>query len=137
MSLKSIFRMAIISRVILICWFIVLLQFPQKTYPIEVNLPFTEVAQSADLIFTGTVAKQECYLNEQQTLIMTEVIFEDVQIVHSKTTLFKKILLLSPLPMQEVALKNFVSIPVIRHLFAMARDIFYLLVMMGKSILIP
>jgi hypothetical protein len=49
----------------------------------QINLSFAEVARSADLIFIGTVENQESRFNEQQTLIITEVLFSDIVIVHS------------------------------------------------------
>jgi hypothetical protein len=56
---------------------------PQKTLAMEMNLPFAEVAQNADLVFIGTAAKQESRFNAQQSLIFTEVLFEDIHIVHA------------------------------------------------------
>jgi len=52
-------------------------------FAMQVNVPLGEVAQEADLIFIGTVEQQESYFNQQQTLIMTEVLFKDMVIVHS------------------------------------------------------
>lgn len=49
----------------------------------QVNLSFAEVAQGADLIFIGTVENQESRFNDQQTIIITEVLFSDIVIIHS------------------------------------------------------
>ena len=49
----------------------------------QLHLTFTEVAQSADLVFAGTAERMESRFNPQGTFIITEVFFRDIQVVHS------------------------------------------------------
>lgn len=51
----------------------------------SLKLSFTEIAGSADLIFVGTVENLESRFNDQQNLIITEVLFSDIAIIHSTT----------------------------------------------------
>ncbi|MFC2169645.1 CFI-box-CTERM domain-containing protein [Acidobacteriota bacterium] len=47
------------------------------------RLPFEEIAQSADLIFIGTVEGQEIRINELGNMILTDVFFKDIDIIHA------------------------------------------------------
>ncbi|MDY0297455.1 MAG: hypothetical protein RB296_09070 [Acidobacteriota bacterium] len=49
----------------------------------QLKLEFAEVAQSADLIFVGTVDRMETRFNPQGTFIITEVFFRDIMVIHS------------------------------------------------------
>ncbi|MCK4764062.1 MAG: hypothetical protein KAW12_17820 [Candidatus Aminicenantes bacterium] len=66
-----------------ICLSIFLIIPADSTFAMQANLPFAEIAQSADIIFAGTVESRDSYFNPQQTLIFTEVIFSDISVVHS------------------------------------------------------
>jgi fibronectin type 3 domain-containing protein len=48
-----------------------------------VHVPFEEAAQTADLIFVGTVEKQQSRLNEKNTMIFTDVDFTNISIVYA------------------------------------------------------
>lgn len=52
-------------------------------YPMQLKLSFEEVAQTADLVFVGTVEKQNSRLNEKHTTVFTDVSFKDVVVVHA------------------------------------------------------
>ncbi|MFC2169561.1 hypothetical protein ACFLRM_03195 [Acidobacteriota bacterium] len=58
--------------------FLVWTGFPQAMFP---KLPFEEVAQSADLIFVGTVEMQQSRINELGNMILTDVFFKDIEVV--------------------------------------------------------
>jgi hypothetical protein len=47
----------------------------------QLKLAFEEVAQSADLVFVGTVEKQNARINESKSMIFTDVVFKDIMIV--------------------------------------------------------
>ena len=49
----------------------------------QLKLSFTEVAQTADLIFIGTVSEQRTRLNDKRTMVFTDVLFKDIQIIHA------------------------------------------------------
>ena len=49
----------------------------------QLSLPFEEVAQSSDLIFIGTVERQISRLNDQNTMIFTDVFFKEIVIIHA------------------------------------------------------
>lgn len=80
MSLKSFFKVSVVLK--LMCLLIVLVLSMNRIYAVCPDVPFEEVAQTADIIFIGTAAEQESYFNQQQTLIFTEVLFDDITIVH-------------------------------------------------------
>jgi hypothetical protein len=48
----------------------------------QLKLDFEEIAQNSDLIYIGTVEKQNCRLNEKG-LIVTDVYFTNIEIVHA------------------------------------------------------
>lgn len=47
------------------------------------KLAFEEIAQSADLIFTGTVESQTSRVNSQGRMILTDVIFKEVTVINA------------------------------------------------------
>jgi hypothetical protein len=49
----------------------------------HVRVSFAEVAQTADLVFVGTVASQSSRLNEKGTMAYTDVTFADVEVVNA------------------------------------------------------
>ncbi len=49
----------------------------------QIKLSLEEIAQTADLIFVGTVTHQETRLNDQKTMVFTDVTFRDIQVVHA------------------------------------------------------
>jgi hypothetical protein len=49
----------------------------------QLKLSFAEVAQTADLIFIGTVSEQSSRVNDKRTMIFTDVVFRAIQIVHA------------------------------------------------------
>lgn len=49
----------------------------------QIKLPLEEVAQNADLIFIGTVEKQDSRFNDQKSMIFTDLLFKDIQVVHA------------------------------------------------------
>lgn len=49
----------------------------------QLKLSFTEVAQTADLIFIGTVSEQSSRLNDKRTMVFTDVLFKDLEIIHA------------------------------------------------------
>jgi len=48
------------------------------------KLLFKEVIQKADIIFIGTVDKQECFQNKMKTMIYTDVTFSNLEIISVK-----------------------------------------------------
>jgi len=54
-----------------------------KALAIFVDVPFEEAAQTADLIFVGTVEKQQFRVNEKNTMVFTDVDFTDINIIHA------------------------------------------------------
>src|SRR4051812_19999518 len=51
----------------------------------QLSLSFAEVAQTADIIFIGTVSQQSTRINDKRTMIFTDVTFKDIQIIHATT----------------------------------------------------
>ena len=51
-------------------------------YGLHPKLSLEEIAQNADLIFVGTVTRQNSHYNAQRTMIETDVTFTDVRIEH-------------------------------------------------------
>jgi hypothetical protein len=51
----------------------------------QIKLSLDEIAQTADLIFVGTVMDQSTRANDRKTMIFTDVTFGDVQVVHATT----------------------------------------------------
>jgi hypothetical protein len=47
------------------------------------ELSFAEIAQTAHLIFIGTVTKQNCRWNEKHTMIFSDIYFKDIDVIHS------------------------------------------------------
>ncbi len=56
---------------------------PRTAAGMEPRVSFNEVAQTADLIFIGTVVDQGCRLNDRQTMVFTDVFFDDISILHA------------------------------------------------------
>jgi hypothetical protein len=55
----------------------------------QIALPFAEVAQTANLIFVGTVESQSARMNDNGNMIFTDVTFADVEVVNA-TSLSKQ-----------------------------------------------
>jgi hypothetical protein len=55
----------------------------------EIKVPFAEVAQTANLIFIGTVESQSARMNDNRSMIFTDVTFADVEVVNA-TSLSKQ-----------------------------------------------
>jgi hypothetical protein len=51
----------------------------------QLKLSFAEIAQTADIIFVGTVAEQSTRMNEKRTMIFTDVTFKDIQVINATT----------------------------------------------------
>jgi hypothetical protein len=49
----------------------------------HLTVPFEEIAQTADLVFIGTVENQECRFNVARTMIFTDVTFGNIEIIAS------------------------------------------------------
>ncbi|MFQ6092289.1 MAG: hypothetical protein ACE5OR_06345, partial [bacterium] len=71
-------------------FFLLSLLVPQNVSGLQIHLSFEEVAQTADLIFVGTAAQESCWVNQQQTMIFTDVLFEDISLVHAKRSSLQK-----------------------------------------------
>jgi hypothetical protein len=67
-----------LSRILLLVVFALASSAVQAQY---LKLPFEEVAQTADLIFIGTVDSQSSRLNDRKTMIFTDITFRDVTVV--------------------------------------------------------
>ena len=52
-------------------------------YGLHPKLSLEEIAQNADLIFVGTVTRQNSHYNARRTAIETDVTFSDVRIEHA------------------------------------------------------
>ena len=52
----------------------------RSDYPL---VPFREIVHTADLIFIGTVDRQECRLNEGSKFIVTDVFFREITVLHA------------------------------------------------------
>ena len=52
-------------------------------YAVQLKLSLNEIAQTADLIFIGTVQSQSSRYTDARTAIQTDVVFQDIQEVHS------------------------------------------------------
>ena len=46
------------------------------------KLSIAEIAQTADIIFIGTVTGKPCRFSPKGTMIFTDVVFEDIQLIH-------------------------------------------------------
>lgn len=49
------------------------------------KLAFKEIAQTADLIFVGTVAREENRVNDNGSMAVTDVFFSDLTLIHATT----------------------------------------------------
>jgi hypothetical protein len=71
--------------VVLICSaFLFALLTPRDVSGIQMHLSFPEVAQTADLVFVGTAVQESCWINQQQSMIFTDVLFGDISVVYAK-----------------------------------------------------
>ena len=52
-------------------------------YAVQLKLSLDEISQTADLIFIGTVQSQSSRYTATGTAIQTDVVFRDIQVVHS------------------------------------------------------
>ena len=60
------------------------LSFCFKTANADVlKLSFAEVAQTADIVFIGTVSQQSTRMNDKRTMIFTDVTFKDIRVIHA------------------------------------------------------
>ncbi|MBN1764757.1 MAG: hypothetical protein JW860_05825 [Sedimentisphaerales bacterium] len=55
--------------------------WPAQSMGMEMQVPFEEVAHTADLIFSGSVANQESYFNQAGNMILTDTYFEEVEVL--------------------------------------------------------
>ncbi len=53
------------------------------TNAVHLNLSFEEIAQIADMIFIGSVQKQNTRLGDMKKMVFTDIHFEDVVIIHA------------------------------------------------------
>ncbi len=60
-------------------------KFPAAASASFVRVSFPEVAQSADLIFVGTVTGRDCTAEGSSGMIFTQVYFGDIQVIHATT----------------------------------------------------
>src|SRR3989339_514609 len=74
--MKKSLQKFILLAVIIIVGFSTHAQYPK--------LLFKEVIQKADIIFIGTVDKQECFQNKMKTMIYTDVTFSNLEIISVK-----------------------------------------------------
>ena len=72
-------KKACVSGVILFLIFLFSYNEAGATQP---KLSIEEIAQTADIIFVGTVTGMPCRFNQKGNMIFTDVIFEDVRIAH-------------------------------------------------------
>jgi hypothetical protein len=63
--------------------YIILILIPSIIHATPILVPLEEIAQTADLIFIGTVDKQHSRLNELHTITFTDVYFQDIVIIHA------------------------------------------------------
>ena len=54
------------------------------------HLSFEEIAQTADLIFIGTAFEKSSWINEQQTMAYTDILFDNITIVHAHSKSWQK-----------------------------------------------
>jgi hypothetical protein len=67
----------------LTCAVVAVLALAGAARAMQIKLSLEEIAQTADLIFVGTVTHQETRVNDKKTMIYTDVTFGDVQVVHA------------------------------------------------------
>lgn len=68
-----------------ICLFSLLLlaAAPAPARASQLQVSFEELAQTSDFIFIGTVASQSARINDRRTMIFTDVLFRDIQVLHA------------------------------------------------------
>ena len=76
-------------RTVLLSMFSVQL-FVSTAVPQQLKLAFEEVAQSADLIFAGTVSNQSARMSESKTMIFTHVAFSDIAVISANQRSIQK-----------------------------------------------
>jgi hypothetical protein len=55
-----------------------------------VKLSFGDLINQSDLIFTGIVESQRCHMNDKNTMIFTDVVLQDVEVICSTEKSFSK-----------------------------------------------
>jgi hypothetical protein len=56
---------------------------PRPALASQIQITFEEMAQSSDLIFIGTADSQSACFNDRKTMIFTDVLFRDIQLIHA------------------------------------------------------
>jgi hypothetical protein len=69
---------------------IILLMSVSAGFCQPVKLSFAELINQSDLIFVGTVESQNCRMNDKNTMIFTDVVFKDVEVINSTEKSFSK-----------------------------------------------
>ncbi len=64
---------------------IILVSSVSNVFAQYLKLPFEEIAQTADLIFIGTADTPRSRLNEQKSMVFTDVLFKDVRIINASS----------------------------------------------------
>jgi len=67
----------------LICLVFLSMIAEKQGFSMQMHVSFSEIAQSADMIFVGTVENMESRFNNQRTFIITDVLFTDIIVVRS------------------------------------------------------
>ncbi len=75
--------MSTFPRVISLLSFLLLAGVSSPAFASQIQITFEEMAQSSDLIFIGTVDSQSARFNDRKTMIFTDVLFRDVQLIHA------------------------------------------------------
>jgi hypothetical protein len=74
-------RQKVMKSIILMV--VLILSFSYKSFSLVEKLSFDKLVNQADLIFIGTAKSENCFMNANQTLILTEVLFEDLEIIYA------------------------------------------------------
>jgi hypothetical protein len=56
---------------------------PRPALASQLQITFEEMAQTSDLIFIGTAGSQSARFNDTKTMIFTDVVFRDIQLIHA------------------------------------------------------
>jgi len=68
------------TRLIITTLFALVVGASQAMY---ITVPFPSLVQKSDLIFMGTAQAQTCRWNAARTMIFTDVLFDDIKIIHA------------------------------------------------------
>lgn len=68
----------------LLWWLVVALLLPVPAGSIDLKTSLEDVAQTADLIFVGTVDEIACLPGSDMSMIATEVTFRDIEVIHAR-----------------------------------------------------